>query len=98
MNASELSVLSGKLVHAATAYDRRQEGKLGYNVYALPQYFRRIDDVVADVRNGAKPREALIAGFTDRLRDALLKAIGEPKATRDEADQGLVYVPISDRK
>lgn len=83
------------LVHAATAYDRRREGKSGYNHYALAQYLKRIDEVCDDICKGATPRAALIAAFSDRMLDAMLKAIGEPKHTRDEKYAGVVYVPAS---
>lgn len=83
------------LVHAATAYDRRREGKPGHNVYALAQYLKRIDEVERDIAKGATVRRALIAAFSDRLLDAMLKAVGEPKHTRDEKYSGVVYVPAS---
>ncbi len=73
-----------KLIHAATAYDRRQARGKRYNPYALAQYFQRIDEVMADIEAGATPREALLAAFSDRLLDALLVGIGEPKFTMDE--------------
>ena len=79
------------LIHAATAYDRRRAGKPGYNHYALPQYFGRIDQVEADIAKGATVRAALLAGFSDRLLDAMLVAVGEPKFTREERDRGHSY-------
>ena len=80
-----------KLIHAATKYDEKQEKaaqanprRHWYNTYALPQYFGRIDEVMELINNGQTPRKALIDCFCDRLRDHLLKAIGEPRATQDE--------------
>jgi len=73
-----------RLIHAATAYDRRRAGKKGYNHYALGQYFARIEEVEADVAAGATIRQALLAAFSDRLLDAMLVGVGEPKFTMDE--------------
>lgn len=76
--------LHNALVHAATAYDRKESTKRYYNHYALAQYLMRIDEVEADIVKGTAPRQALLAAFNDRLLDHMLKAIGEPKFTRDE--------------
>lgn len=87
------------LIHAATMYDVKQSTKRGYNRYAIGQYLNRIDEVLADIDAGATPRQALIAGFSDRLLDHLLRAIGEPKFTREEISrQHIVYVPASGEK
>jgi hypothetical protein len=85
------------LVHAATQYDVRQEGKRGYNPYALAQYLRRIDDVCSDIERGADPRAALTAGFHGPLLNALLKAIGADKATPAEqrGDGQWSYRPVT---
>lgn len=86
-----------KLVSAATAYDQRceaQERRRRYpvNIYRLGHILGRIDEVMADIEAGASPRAALLAAFNDRLLDALLKAVGEPKFTRDEMlGQGYTY-------
>lgn len=81
------------LIHAATAYDRKEEKKLGYNHYALAQYLMRIDDVEADIAAGTSTRAALLAAFNGRLLDAMLKAVGEPKFTREEMqNQSYVYI------
>jgi hypothetical protein len=85
------------LIHAASQYDMREMKKRGYNHYALAQYFSRIDDVLEDIERGAGPRQALLAAFNGRLLDHLLKAIGEPKFTRDEMNrQGYVYRSVTD--
>lgn len=73
--------IKSALVHAATAYDRKREGKPGHNPYALPQYLAAIDDAMAAIAKGYTPPSALRACFNDRLLDALLVAIGEPKAS-----------------
>ena len=64
-----------KLVHAATEYDRKQEGKRGYNIYALSQYFDAIDRAIADHESGKTIRQALVNNFCDRILDHLLKAV-----------------------
>lgn len=82
------------LVHAATQYDIRQARGKYHNPYALAQYLMRIDDIDKDIAAGAKPRAALLAAFSDRLLDAMLKAIGEPPFTLDEKRSGRVtYQP-----
>jgi hypothetical protein len=72
------------LVHAATRYDERQAKGKRYNRYALGQYLARIDDVCRDIANGATPRDAIVAGFTGPLLNAMLKAIHADSASRDE--------------
>ena len=80
------------LVHAVTEYDRKQSTRQGYNHYALGQYLMRIDDVEKDIAEGTPIRAALLNGFSGRLLDHLLKAVGEPKFTKDEMmAQPLVY-------
>jgi hypothetical protein len=78
------------LVHAATEYDRRLElaaakRKHGYfNHYALSHYLEAIADAEAAIVKGATVRAALLGCFNGRLLDVLLKAVGEPKFTREE--------------
>lgn len=92
-----------RIVAALTAFDNREARKRGYNRYAFAQYLLRLDEIEADVAAGASWRAAIIAAFGGRLRDACLRAIGEPKATADEDRaenlrpwaQG--YVPVSER-
>ena len=86
--------LRARLVSAATQFDRRAQTRRGWNPYALPQYLARIDEVIADVRAGADPRAAIIAGFCDRLRDALLKACGFATEAR-YAETSVVYRPVN---
>lgn len=92
--------IKAKLVHALTDYDSKQSKKRGYNPHALGIYFQRIDEVCTDVENGQLARAALLNGFSDRLLDVCLVAIGEPKFTADEATAAPVaYQPfVSSRK
>lgn len=90
------------LVHAATEYDRKEAAKAGQSIYArgshfyIGHYLRRIEDVEIDIAQGATIRDALLAGFNGRLLDKLLKAAGEPKATKEEKKGRYVYRPASE--
>lgn len=84
------------LVSAATRYDERQSKGKRYNPYALGQYFARIDDICADVANGADLRDAICAGFTGSLLNAMLKAANLQKPSDDEwtgRGKPLCYTP-----
>ncbi len=83
-----------KLIHALTAYDQKQSTKRGYNPYALGQYFQRIDEIIADIDAGADPRQAITAGFSGRLADAALRAIGLTATTDQENKGGYTYTPV----
>jgi hypothetical protein len=86
------------LIHAATRYDVRQSKGKRYNHYALGQYFARIDDICADIDNGANPRDAIVAGVTGPLLNCFLKAIHADTASRDELTglgKGWTYQPAS---
>jgi len=84
------------LVSAATQYDNREASKLGHNRWALPQYFQMIDDVCADVDRGANVRDAIVAGFSGRLANALLKAAGQSGYTVEDArNGGMTYQPVT---
>ncbi len=99
--------IKAKLSHAVTAFDRKQEERAakrkgGYhNPYALGQYLMRVDDVMADIENGATPQAAIIAGFgAGPLRNACLKAIGAAASNVDASGSYLglpVYKPASAR-
>jgi|HubBroStandDraft_6_1064221.scaffolds.fasta_scaffold09475_5 hypothetical protein len=77
-----------KLVHAVTAYDRKRQGKRGYNIWALPQYLGAVERVETDIAKGIPLRQALVSHLSDRLLDACLKAVGESKATLNELHYG----------
>ena len=91
------------LVHAATEQDRKQEARAaksrrGYhNPYALAQYLARIEEVESDIAAGATVRAALVAAFSDRLLDHMLRAVGEAPHAREEKSAHWVYVPASER-
>jgi hypothetical protein len=64
------------LEQALIRYDRLQSSKRHYNHYALAQYLFRADEVQAAIDKGADPKEAISNGFSDRLRDYVLKQMG----------------------
>lgn len=84
------------LVHAVTAFDRKQSTKRGYNIYALGQYLIRVDEVCADIDKGAETRAAIVAGFNGRLADACLRALNLPITSEDECRNGpCCYTPVN---
>lgn len=73
MTATRMS-LQQALAHAVTRYDRQQEGKRGYNVYALPQYLARCEDIADDVNlRGMSLADSLNLNMLDRLRDSVAR-------------------------
>jgi hypothetical protein len=92
MNTNEIKA---RLVHAVTAYDRKQSTKRGYNPYALGQYLERVEMIMGDIANGAEPRKAILAGFNDRLLDHCLKAVGETGFTANEVSGQWAYTPVA---
>ena len=98
MNKQELAKLRFQLVTAVTEFDRRESAKPHYNIYALPQYLARVDEVLDDVRSGADVREAVAAGFTGRLLNSVMRAVKLGPATLSEirgTGKGWTYEPIS---
>lgn len=76
-----MASLHFQIVQAVTSYDRKQEGKKGYNPYALAQYLAaasNVDDYLAD---GMGAREAIIQAYNGRLLDCVLKACGLAQAS-----------------
>jgi hypothetical protein len=76
--------LRSRLVNAVTEYDRKQEGKRGYNRYAIGHYLGAVDRVMEEVGKGYSVRSAINNNFTGRLADYLLRSVGETPQTRDE--------------
>ena len=79
--APPVTDLRTRLIHAATAYDRRQENKRGYNRHALAQYFAAIDAAMDMIAHGATVRQALERTVCDRLFDTLLNAARDARQT-----------------
>lgn len=73
-----------KLIAAITDFDRRASRKAGHNPYALGIYFERVDAIFADIEAGADVRAAIVAGFTGRICDVCLRALGLPVAQDKE--------------
>lgn len=86
--------IKDKLISALTQYDEKQSKRKFYNPHALGIYFQRVDEVMADIERGATVRQALLAGFNDRLLDVCLKAVGEKPFTKEEMyRQSVIYTP-----
>ena len=88
------------LIHAVTAYDRKQANKRGYNVYALGQYLARVDEVLADIDAGANTFDAINAGFCGPLLAHVIKTVEKAHpdlapATHDKVEGGWFYQPAS---
>lgn len=66
------------LTHTVTAFDRKEEGKRGYNHYALAIYLSRCSDVIAEMESGKSLHRALYDNFNDRLLTALEKTCKLP--------------------
>jgi hypothetical protein len=69
-----MQTLNDALTHAATAYDRKQSKKRGYNHYALAHYFNAVELICTDINSGADPVEAIKRHTLDRVQDVYLKA------------------------
>lgn len=65
------------LVSAVTEYDKTQQGKPGFNRYALPQYLSTIEDIEDDIREGASVRSAIETYFSGRLLTFVLKWVAK---------------------
>lgn len=61
------------LVHAVTAYDRRQMRSAYHNPNALAMYFAAVDRAMAHVEGGMYAGPALREEFVDRLLTRLEK-------------------------
>jgi len=78
-----------RIVNAFTEYDRKQKGKKGYNPYALSHYCRAIENVEEYLSEGYTLRQAIIKSYLGRLCDRILKELGLPQMTTDEAKWGI---------
>lgn len=99
MKKQELAKLRFQLVTAVTDYDRKQSTKPSYNIYALPQYFARIDEILSDVEAGTDPRSAIAAGFTGTLLNFVFRRLKMGNASRKEVMGGgeWYYEPVAKR-
>jgi len=92
------------LESALTQFDAKQFARTkgnrakGYNPNALGIYFARVEEICADIANGANPRAAIVAGFMGPVQSACLKACGLDKPTPEELSPkggAWHYVPAS---
>ena len=99
MNKQELAKLRFQLITAVTDYDRKESTKRNYSIYALPQYFARVDDILSDIESGAEPRSAIVAGFIGTLRNFVLRKLKMSGSTTEETRGGgsLYYKPVAKR-
>lgn len=68
-----------RLVHIVTEWDRKQSTKRFYNPHALGLYIQSINNnVIPALDAGKSLKDALEAGFEDRLLDFLKKGLGVP--------------------
>ena len=86
--------LRDKLISALIAYDRRQASRAGYNRHAIALYLERLDDVMTDIKRGAPERDAIVAGFSGRVAQALLKAADCTSYTEADAQGSGIYQPV----
>lgn len=68
-------VLSVRLTHAVTRYDMREASKRGYNPYALAQYLEACDTLERLLSEGVALERALESCFSDRLLQAVRRAV-----------------------
>jgi len=80
------------LVHALTAYDRKQPIRPGYNRFALGHYMKAIQAIMEELDAGTPPRQAITHNLCGRLLDVALKSIGEPESSMDEQRQNFRLV------
>lgn len=74
-----------RMFNAVTEWDKKQSTKKGYNVFALGHYARaltNIDELMEDEKLSL--REAIIRSFCGRLRDVVLKSVGQLPAEKSE--------------
>jgi hypothetical protein len=88
------------LIHAVTAYDRKQANRRCYNIYALGQYLIRVDDVLADIDAGANPFDAINAAFHGPLLAHVTKTVQKAHpdiapATKPKNEGAWTYQPVA---
>jgi hypothetical protein len=84
-----------RLTMALTEYDRRQSKTRWYNPHALGIYLERAQNIRDDVNAGADFRAAIVAGFSGKLVDFLLRKLGLPITTNEEQRGGWFYRPVA---
>lgn len=83
---------------AATKYDQKQMRGNRWNPNALHIYLERLEEIEKDVSNGADLRDAICAGFTGSLLNAMLRAVKLEKPSDDEwtgRGKPLYYTPAA---
>jgi len=87
--------LKNQITSLLIAYDQKQSSKKSYNRYALGIYLNQWENIALDIRLGAEPRAAIVAGFNGRLLDFILCGLGMPVSTKEEQIGSGIYTPVS---
>jgi hypothetical protein len=74
------------LTHAVTRYDRRREGKRGYNPHALPLYLRAADDTHEDIKKGHSVADAVNNNFNGPLANHIHKMLNTGGKARESVN------------
>ena len=72
---TQIETIRIKLNHAVTEYDRKQQQRRDYNMFAIAHYLSTVQAAIEAMYKGDHPRKAILAYFNDRLLDVCLKAI-----------------------
>lgn len=81
---TQIDQLHRQIVPALVKYDDRQARSKYYNSHALALYLQALDATEFQIIAGHDVRAELVAHFTGRLLDVILKAIGLPISTDAE--------------
>lgn len=73
-----------QIFNAMTEFDKRASKRAGYNPYALGHMAQALQNASEYCDEGRTVRAALCKAFCGRLLDCVLKAIGEPAATKGD--------------
>jgi len=92
---SAMQNLKNQITSLLIAYDQKQSSKKSYNRYALGIYLNQWENIALDIRLGAEPRAAIVAGFNGRLLDFILCGLGMPVSTKEEQIGSGIYTPVS---
>lgn len=66
-------ITAADLSHAVTRFDRAQQNRRNYNIYALGMYLQRVDDTITAINDGRDPKDVLSRSYNGALLAYLLK-------------------------
>jgi hypothetical protein len=84
-----------KLISLLTQWDSKQASRKHHNPHALGIYFQQADRVILDIDLGADTRAALVAGFSGRMLDFILRGFGFQISSVAEQRGSGIYRPVS---